>query len=131
MPDQSCVLIVEADILVRHPLAEYLRECGYRVLEARDAAEARPIIEALGASIDIILADAARPGLGGFELAAWARRLYPDIEMVLAGGVAKAVEKAGDICEEGPALSKPYEHHLVLDRIKRALAARERARHDR
>lgn len=131
MSDQPCVLIVEADILVRHPLAEYLRECGYRVLEARDAAEARPLVEALSASIDIILADAAGSGKGGFELAAWARRLYPDIEMILAGGVAKAVEKAGDICDEGPTLSKPYEHQLVLDRIRRAMAARARARRDR
>jgi hypothetical protein len=28
-----CILIVEQDLLVRNPLAEYLRECGY--LECR------------------------------------------------------------------------------------------------
>ena len=28
MVNKACVMIVEADILVRHPLAEYLRECG-------------------------------------------------------------------------------------------------------
>ena len=28
------VLLVEHDIIVRHPLAEYLRECGFTVFEA-------------------------------------------------------------------------------------------------
>jgi DNA-binding response OmpR family regulator len=32
----ATVLIVEQDVLVRHPLAEYLRERGYRVVEATD-----------------------------------------------------------------------------------------------
>jgi DNA-binding response OmpR family regulator len=123
---QPCVLIVEADILVRHPLAEYLRECGYRTLEARSAAEARALLDSMASSVDFVLADASGPGAEGFELATWVGRHYPDVAIVLAGGVAKAVEKAGEICEEGPALAKPYEHHLVLERIRRSLAARRR-----
>jgi len=122
--EQPCVLIVEADILVRHPLAEYLRECGYRALEARDAAEARALLDSMASSVDVILADAGGPAAEGFELATWVRRRYPEVVIVLAGSVAKALEKAGEICEEGPALAKPYEHHLVLERIRRALAAR-------
>ena len=31
--NDPCILIVERDLLVRTPLAEYLRECGYLVLE--------------------------------------------------------------------------------------------------
>jgi DNA-binding NtrC family response regulator len=110
---------------VRHPLAEYLRECGYRVLEAQNAEEARALLEMMASSIDVVLADAAGAS-EGFELAAWCRRAYPDLEIVLAGNVVKAVAKAGEICEEGPALIKPYEHQLVLDRIRRALAERDR-----
>jgi DNA-binding NtrC family response regulator len=125
MTQDPGLLIVEADILVRHPLAEYLRECGYRVLEAQNMEEARALLESMASSIDMVLADAAR-GAEGFELAAWCRRTYPDVDVVLAGGVDKAVAKAGEICEEGPALTKPYEHHLVLDRIRRALAERDR-----
>jgi len=35
------ILVLEKDILVRQPLAKYLRDCGYRVLEAVDDDEAR------------------------------------------------------------------------------------------
>jgi hypothetical protein len=30
------------------------------------------------------------------------------------------------LCEEGPLLAKPYDHSIVLQRIKRLIAARER-----
>ena len=57
------------------------------------------------------------------------RRSSQDAQQVQAGGGACAVEPraadaAGDLCERGPALSKPYEPGPVLDRIKRLLAAR-------
>jgi DNA-binding NtrC family response regulator len=118
-------VLVERDIVVRSPLAEYLRDCGYRVLEAINAAEAR---ELLGAADDValVLVDGDAPDDGGFVLRAWVRENYPDIEVILAGSVTRAVEKAGDICKDGPAISKPFHHQFVLDTIRRLLAARER-----
>ena len=120
-------MLVERDIIVRSPLAEYLRECGYRVLEAVTTAEAR---ELLGAADDIslVLAESDVPEDGGFVLRAWIRENYPDIEVILAGSVTKAAEKAGDICRDGPALSKPYHHQFVLNTIRRLLATRDRTR---
>jgi DNA-binding NtrC family response regulator len=128
MIDKACVMIVESDILVRHPLAEYLRECGYRVIEAVNSDEAHQLLNAGLASIeiDIVLADACASGESGFALATWMRGNHPKIEVILAGSVAKAAEKAGELCQDGPALSKPYNHKLVLDHIQRLLAARDR-----
>jgi DNA-binding NtrC family response regulator len=125
MPEQ-CILIVEPDILVRSPLAAYLRECGFRVIEAIDAKEAREFLSDGSRQIDVVLADVDMNGESGFALAAWIRGNRPGIEVVLAGTVAKAAEKAGDLCRDGPALSKPYDHQLVLDHIRRLLAARDR-----
>jgi DNA-binding response OmpR family regulator len=124
---KSCVLIVEPDILIRNPVAEYLRECGYKVLEAADAAEARTVISDGSMAVDIVLADIDMPGEGGFALAAWIRADHAGIEVILTGSVAKAAEKAGDLCQEGPALTKPYDHQVVLNKIRRSLAARDRA----
>ena len=79
MINKACVMIVEEDILVRHPLAEYLRECGYKVAEAFNADEARQLLNAGLSSIDIVLADANASGEGGFALATWMRGNYPDL----------------------------------------------------
>lgn len=132
MDDPRCILIVEADILVRSPLADYLRECGYRVLEAVDGLEARKILaDTASGAVDIVLANTAANGDNGFALASWIRANFPDIEVALAGTVTKAAEKASDLCEDGPSLSKPYDHSLVLDQIRRLLAARDRKKLER
>ncbi len=120
------ILIVEADLLVRHALAEYLRECGYQVFEAVEVGEARQILSDTTTSVDIVLADVNAQSADGFELASWVRQVRPDIQLLLAGAVASAAKKAGDLCHDGPALSKPYDHQIVLDRIRRLLAARDR-----
>jgi hypothetical protein len=44
----------------------------------------------------------------------------------MAATVEKAAEKAGDLCREGPAITKPYDHKIVLQRIRRLLASRRR-----
>jgi DNA-binding response OmpR family regulator len=123
-------LIVDADILVRHPLAEYLRECGYRVVQTANLDEARNLFtqRRRRLAIDVVLADANAPGAeNAFAFAAWVRANRPGVEVILAGSVDAAAEKAGELCEEEP-LNKPYDHQLLLDRIRRSLAARDRGR---
>jgi DNA-binding response OmpR family regulator len=120
------VLILEGDILVRNPLAEYLRECGYKVIEASNADQARQVLGAATSRIDVLFASVNGDD-GAFALARWVRSQHPGVEVILAGTIRTAVEKAGDLCGEGPALSKPYDHRLVYERIRRLLAARARA----
>ncbi len=124
MSESPRILIVERDVLVRHPLAEYLRECGYRVAEAMNTAEAQLLLDRGDFAVDIVLAE----GETGFELASWARANHPKVEMLLAGTVQRATEKAGELCQDGPALATPYDHQLVLDRIRRMTAARRQER---
>jgi DNA-binding response OmpR family regulator len=125
-----CVLIVDADILVRHPLAEYLRECGYRVVQAANTDEARALFTPSRRRrvIDVVLTDVNAPGAeNAFALATWIRANHARVQVILAGTVDAATERAGDLCEDGPTLSKPYHPQLLLDRIRRALAARDQA----
>ena len=116
------VLLVEADILVRHPLAQYLRDCGFKVLEAVNGEEARDALREHRA-ISVVLADMTTPG-SGFELRRWIREEGLSSQIILAGSVEKAVDSAGKVCREGPALAKPYQHNLVLEHIRQTLARR-------
>jgi DNA-binding response OmpR family regulator len=131
MSAEGCILLVESDMLVRHALAEYLRECGYKVAEAMNAAEARQFLAGSETSVDIVIVDASQTADNGFVLASWIRETKPGVEVVLAGTVKKAVERAGHLCEDGPALTKPYSHQFVLDHIRQLLAARQRSNPDK
>jgi DNA-binding NtrC family response regulator len=122
----ACVMLIEADVLIRTPLAEFLRECGFRVAEAFNVMEARELLAKAPVNIDMILMDADAPEENGFAFRAWVRANYPEIEVILAGSIEGTVTKAGELCNEGTAITKPYDHKFVLDEIRRRLAARER-----
>jgi DNA-binding response OmpR family regulator len=121
------VLLVEGDIIVRHPLAEYLRECGFVVFEAANGEEAMRALKSPGLDIEVVLADMTTTG-SGFALRQWIRTENLAVEVLLAGSIQKAVEHAGQLCEEGPGVAKPYDHLLVLDQIRQAIARRNRGK---
>jgi CheY-like chemotaxis protein len=121
------VLVVEDDVLVRLVIAAYLRDCGYRVLEASSGEEALRLLEQGEHRIDVVLTDVEMPGeMDGFALARWLRRERPDVEVVMAGTPARAADAAGELCEQGPTLSRPLEPSAVLARIRQLLAMRRR-----
>ena len=126
MKKEALILVVEHDLLVRQPLAEYLRECGYTVIEAVHTDEAITVLSG-NIAVDVVLADVSSPGkVDGFGLAHWIKAKGLSAKVVLAGTVKKVAVTAEQLCEHGPLLSKPYDHTLLHERIKRELAARQR-----
>ena len=124
-PARASILIVDADILSRHAIADYLRHCGYEVVEAANTDEAFLALKEPTLSIDVIVADIATlPSADGFELAAWVRQNRPELEVKLAGGVEKAAHVAAELCEVGPHLKRPYDAEAVIDYVKRLRATR-------
>jgi CheY-like chemotaxis protein len=112
----ATVLVVEPDILVRMVIADYVRDCGYKVVEGVNADEALAVLGA-GTKIDVILTEVQLSGsLDGFGLARQIREDHPEIDVILTSGVARAADKAGDLCDDGP-LEKPYHPQDVVRRI--------------
>jgi CheY-like chemotaxis protein len=121
-PALPTVLLVEASALKRMAIAGYLRECGYEVVETDGPGEARRVLEA-GAKADVAFIDLAALGdIEGFALAQWIRNRRPDIKVLLTSGIHRAAQTAGDLCEEGPHLAKPYEPRDLEAQIRRLLA---------
>lgn len=124
--DSDVILIVEDEILIRMVIADYLRDCGYKVIEAASGDEALTLLQQEDIAIDIVFSDIEMPGdTDGFALARWIREHQPDTEILLAGTAPKAAETAQNLCEDAP-LPKPYDHRVALDRIRRLLAGRKR-----
>lgn len=119
------ILIVDADILSRHAISDYLRHCGYAVVEAASTDEAFLALGEPNLSIDVIVCDVATlPSARGFGLANWVRQNRPELEVKLAGGVEKAARVAAELCEVGPHLKRPYEPEAIIDYVKRLRASR-------
>jgi DNA-binding response OmpR family regulator len=122
-PSLKTVVIVDSEIIVRMTLGDYLRNCGYKVIEAANGEEALTILKDSDVNVDVVLAEVVLGGeVDGFQLAAWIRHRRPQIAVILTGTPGKAAKAAGDLCEEGPMMAKPYDPQLVLDRIKRLLS---------
>ncbi len=123
-PNPQCLIVADADVLVRNALAEYLRHCGYKVFEAATSDEVVIALEEGAVKIDALLADAELMGRhNAFELRIWVRDHHPGVEVVLAGNVDAAAKAAGQLCDEGPHLKRPYDPESVAAHIKRLLAA--------
>jgi CheY-like chemotaxis protein len=119
-PAIETVLVVESDVLVRLAIAGYLRDCGYRVIEASSAGEATAVLTNSEIAVDIVFSAVEIGGApGGFALARWIRTARPGLDVILTGTIEKAADEAGDLCEEGPHLKKPYEPQQVVDWIKK------------
>ena len=118
MPDNQLetILLVENDGLQRATVAQYLRDCGYRVVEATSAAEARVALSRL--DISIVVTDVNLRDASGFELSVLARQQHPGIKVFLTQLAEKTARLAGDLCEDGP-LDHPYHTQQLLERIKR------------
>lgn len=121
------LIVVDGDVLVRHVLSDYLRTCGYIVIEAATTDEAVSVLSDATLDLHAMLCDADAPGeRNAFELRAWSRNERPEIEVVLAGGVSSAANRAAELCDEGPQLKRPYDPQSVSDYIKRIMGSQDR-----
>ena len=120
------VLVVEDEVLIRLVIADYLRDCGYKVHEAVSGEEAIAILQAPEVSIDVVFSDVEMPGsMDGFALARWVRANKPGMEVILTSGIERSADIAATLCEAGPLMKKPYSSQDVVDRL-RQLAAKAR-----
>jgi CheY-like chemotaxis protein len=117
------IMMVEPDVLVRLVIAEYLRDCGYRVIEGVAAEDVWTVLES-GRPLDIVLTDVRLSGeLDGFSLARRIRQTRSDIDVIVTSGIAGAAQESHDLCQEGP-MKKPYGPKDVESRIRRLLERR-------
>jgi CheY-like chemotaxis protein len=120
--ETQILLLVEDEVLVRWMLADYLRQCGYQVMEAANAAEAMAVLET-SQPINLMLSDVQMPGeMDGFGLARWVLANRPDTKVILTSGVTHSVELARELCVDAPIEAKPYDPQRLRERIRSALA---------
>jgi CheY-like chemotaxis protein len=99
------ILILDGDVLVRMPVVQFLRDCGYRVVEAASTDEAMAIFQKTNFHVDVMLSEIDIPGsMNGFGFAQWARSVRPELKILLAGTPERTVQNAAELCEVEPML---------------------------
>ena len=125
---RQSILLVDSEVLVRHAIADYLRECGYDVVEAATTDEAVTVLGDDGIPVDAVMCDVAATGSrSGFELSVWTKSARPGLAVILAGSLSAAAGAAAQLCDQGPHVARPYDPQMVVDYVRRLLAQRDRA----
>jgi DNA-binding response OmpR family regulator len=118
-PEQGTILLVEDDPFVREVTCEVLRSAGYRVLAARDGAEAERIYESRGNNVDLLLSDVILPGETGRSLAGKLRGKHPALRVLLVSGYGEQIAMLEAAREEY--LGKPFSSEALLRRVRQIL----------
>jgi CheY-like chemotaxis protein len=117
------VLVVEDESMVRMPIAEYLRDCGYNVLEAADASEAIATMRAEG-PVSLVFSDIRMPGkMDGFGLAEWFQSHHPSVPVLLTSGYNGGRNLPVDRISRTRFIEKPYSQTQVARQIAALLGA--------
>ncbi len=116
--DQSTVLLVEDEPLIRLFISELLEEAGFKVVEAANATEALVILEA-GLRVNVLLTDVDMPsGCNGFELAHRVHKSWPEAEILIMSG--RQWPEEGDLPPGAAFLAKPCPNEAIVSHVHSA-----------
>jgi CheY-like chemotaxis protein len=111
------ILVVEDVMLIRMATVDMVEQIGFQATEAGDGAEALAILQK-DPEIEILLTDLGLPGMNGRQLVEEARRLRPDLKVIIASGYSTESAAGGRPTDvDIKHLTKPFD----LGQLRRAL----------
>jgi signal transduction histidine kinase len=120
--DGEVILVVEDEPAVLEMAVESLTDLGYRTLTAADAQSALRILRS-SARIDMLFSDVVMPGgMNGVQLSVEAKRLRPDLKVLLSSGYTGAVLGSSGLPDDMPILNKPYRREDLATKLRMVLS---------
>lgn len=119
------ILIVDDEPALREILASVLADEGYAVETATDGRNALDLIVATAP--DLVITDISMPRLDGWGLLAQVREAEPTLPVLLISAVHPHVRGHSLPAPDHTAfLAKPFDLDVLLERVTRLIASRER-----
>ncbi len=119
---KETILVAEDEESLQNLTRKILSKLGYRVLMARDGAEALEIIETGGAEIDLLILDMVMPRMSGREVYLRLRAAGSDIPVIfMTGYSADMVDTVFVETVGAPFLRKPYDINQLGNHVRSAL----------
>jgi len=118
------VLLVEDDEEVMRMAIESLEELQYKVIVSCDAKDALRHL-AGKARIDIMFSDVVMPGgMNGAQLAVEARKLRPELRILLTSGYVGSSGHHDVLDQQLPVLNKPYRRDELAEKLRLVMGAK-------
>lgn len=113
-------LIVDDEPDTLRAAVSLFEEMGYEVLEANSGAEALKILKQIP-NVSVLFTDVIMPGMNGIELGREARRLAPDVCILLASGHPRDASRHSNDEAEGdfPLVRKPYRMVEIAKQLRK------------
>jgi CheY-like chemotaxis protein len=112
----SSILLVDDHLSVRCSVGDVLRDAGYQVSEAANAAQALKLLERR--SFDLLIVDYLLPEMKGDAIARIARERWPDLRVMFLSGYAEFLSLTGKSGDD-TLIQKP----ISVDALCKAVAS--------
>jgi len=122
-PGGETILLVEDQKELRGILARVLRDLGYEVLEAEDAAQALAVVSNPDRAIDLLMTDVVMPHKDGVQLAREVRAMRPSIRVLFMSGYADEATASSAVTSDYGWLRKPFANDLLARKVREVLDA--------
>ncbi|HST09520.1 MAG TPA: response regulator, partial [Terriglobales bacterium] len=116
------VLLVEDENAVRHPTFEFLKQCGYKVIEAKDGLQAIGAAHKHDGPIDLMVTDVVMPGMSGGQLAELLAEKYSEMKVLFVSGYSEQVVLRHKIASlQTNFLQKPFTLKSLAAKVREIL----------
>jgi DNA-binding NtrC family response regulator len=117
-PDQTIILVVDDDVMIRNVARTTLEADGYFVLAAHDGEEALHLARKFPGTIHAVLSDVNMPKIDGLELRERILEQRPGVPVLLMSGHGNA-----RFPTYLPFLAKPFDPAILKEQIRQLLAS--------
>jgi CheY-like chemotaxis protein len=115
--ERITILVVDDDALIAMSTVDMLEDLGHEVIEANSGDRALEILRK-DDTVDLLVTDYSMPRMNGAQLAAAARKIRPELPILLATGYAEL--PAGSALDL-PKINKPYQQDQLAAEIVKVL----------
>ncbi len=125
MADQSNILVIDDEQIMREGCSRILSKNGWNVLTAENGKQGLDHVQTHFDEIDVILLDLMMPGMSGMEVLDHIRANHPDLLVIVITGYA-TVESAVEAMKKGAYdfIPKPFTPDQLRIVVRRALEKR-------
>jgi PAS domain S-box-containing protein len=119
---RATIVVVEDEHLLRQGISKMLQRNGLSVVEASDGTAALDVVRTQKDNIDVLLLDITLPGASSREVYEEAKRLRPDLPVIVTSAKSKEIAAASLATNVERFLRKPFSLTDLIEMIRQILS---------